>query len=203
MIRAVIWDLGGVLVRTEDSTYRQKLAERVGKSSRELEDLVFGLEAGRRAQLGEVSYADHWEYLRQFLNYTPEEIETFRLDFFRGDRLDQDLIDYIRRLRRRYKTGLLSNALSDLRHLVTEVWNFADAFDEMIISAEAGLMKPDPRIYHLALSKLGAAPQEAVFIDDFAHNVEGARAVQMHAIHFKNPTQARAELEALLNGASA
>ncbi|MBN2550921.1 MAG: HAD family phosphatase [Anaerolineales bacterium] len=200
MIRAVIWDLGGVLVRTEDSRSREDLARRSGKTRRELEDLVFGLEAGRRAQLGELSHAEHWEYLRQYFHYTPEEIQAFRLDFFRGDRLDHDLIDYIRSLRGRCKTGLLSNAFSDLRHLVTEVWNIADAFDEMIISAEAGIMKPDPRIYHLALSRLGVEPQEAIFIDDFAHNVDGARAVQMHAIHFKNPAQARAELEALLNG---
>jgi len=95
---------------------------------------------------------------------------------------------------------LLSNAFSDLRRVVTETWMFADAFDEMVISAEVGVVKPDPRIYHLALERLEASPEAAVFIDDFRRNVEGARAVGLNAIHFKDPGQARGELEGLLNG---
>jgi putative hydrolase of the HAD superfamily len=84
--------------------------------------------------------------------------------------------------------------------VVAETWKFADAFDEMVISAEVGLVKPDPRIYQLAVDRLGVAPADAVFIDDFSRNVEGAQAVGLHAIHFRNPQQARRELEDLLNG---
>ena len=200
VIQAVIWDLGGVLVRTEDYAPRQALAQRYGMTLAEIEEFVFSGESGDRAQRGEISVEQHWENQGRQLGLSPEEIQAFRDEFWGGDRLDTDLVAYIRRLRLDFKTGLLSNAFSDLRRVVTETWRFADAFDEMVISAEVGVVKPDPRIYHLALERLEAPPEAAVFIDDFRRNIEGARAVGLNAIHFKDPVQARGELEGLLNG---
>jgi len=199
-IQAVIWDLGGVLVRTENYVPRRTLAGRFGMTFEEIEDFVFSGESGDRAQRGEISVEQHWENQRKELGLSPVEMQVFRDQFWQGDRLDTDLVAYIRQLRQSYKTGLLSNAFSDLRAVVSEIWKFADAFNEMIISAEVGLVKPDPRIYHLALERLGVVPEAAVFIDDYIHNVEGARAVNMHAIHFRDPQQTRSELQDLLNG---
>jgi epoxide hydrolase-like predicted phosphatase len=198
-VQAVIWDLGGVLVRTQNYAPRVALAQRFGMTLGEIEEFVFRGESGDRAQLGEIDIEQHWENQRQDLGLSPEEMQDFRAQFWDGDRLDTDLVAYIRQLRKAYKTGLLSNAFSDLRRVVTEVLGFSDAFDNMIISAEVGLVKPDPRIYHLALERLGVAAEEAVFIDDTQHNVEGARAVNMKAIQFRNPEQARRDLEHLLN----
>jgi epoxide hydrolase-like predicted phosphatase len=197
-IRAVIWDVGGVLVRTEDQRSRDRLAERFGLSRSELEELVFGHEAGKRAQRGEVSYEAHWEILGKELRLSPGNIEEFQRAFWAGDKLDHELINYIRSLRGRYKTGLLSNAFSDLRHMVEAVWKIGDAFDVLVISAEVGVVKPDPQIYQIALEKLGVDAQEAVFIDDFDRNVAAARELNLHGIHFRNPVQVRADLNDLL-----
>jgi epoxide hydrolase-like predicted phosphatase len=199
-IQAVIWDLGGVLVRTEDYAPRLALAQRFGMTLAEIEEFVFSSDSGERAQRGEISVEQHWENQRKALGLSPAELQAFQAEFWGGDRLDAELVAYIRLLRRDFKTGLLSNAFSDLRQVVAETWKFADAFDEMVISAEVGLVKPDPRIYQLAVDRLGVAPADAVFIDDFSRNVEGAQAVGLHAIHFRNPQQARRELEDLLNG---
>jgi epoxide hydrolase-like predicted phosphatase len=199
-ISAVIWDVGGVLLRTEDLTSRQALADRMGKPRAELENLVFNGDSGDRAQLGEISVDQHWENIRRMLGLDAAGISEFRRQFWEGDQLDVELVDYIRSLRGRYKTGLLSNAFSDLRQVVTSLLNFSDAFDEMVISAELHLMKPDPRIYQVALQRLGVAPEEAVFIDDILRNVEGARRQGMNAIHFRQRSQALAELERLLKG---
>ena len=199
-IQAVVWDLGGVLVRTEDYAPRRQLAVKFGMTFEEIEDFVFSGESGDRAQRGEISVEQHWDFLRTKLGLSPVEMQAFREQFWGGDRLDTDLVNDIRHSRRSYMTGLLSNAFSDLREVVTGVWKFADAFDEMIISAEVGLVKPDPRIYQLALDRLGVVPEAAVFIDDYLHNVEGARAVKMNAIHFRDPQQARSELQQLLDG---
>jgi putative hydrolase of the HAD superfamily len=68
----------------------------------------------------------------------------------------------------------------------------------MVISAEVGVMKPDPQIYQLALEKLNVTPAESVFIDDFTQNVEGARAVGMNVIQFAAHDQAMDELEKML-----
>lgn len=197
-IRAVIWDLGGVLLRTKDPTHRERLAKRLDMTRKDLEDVVFASESGNRAQLGEIQVKEHWELLSQRLDLPPGTIQEFQKEFWGGDFLDVLLVDKIRSLHRQYKTALLSNAFSDLRHFVTQVWEFSDAFDEMIISAEVGMVKPDPRIYRLVLERLDITAPEAVFIDDFAENVEGARAVNMNAIHFLNPLQALADLDRLL-----
>ncbi len=199
-IAAVIWDLGGVLLRTDDPCARQALADRLGISRNDLEDLVFNGDSGDRAQLGEISVAEHWENIRQILRLDENGLVEFQRQFWGGDRLDEQLVAYIRNLRGKYRTALLSNAFSDLRQYVTDRLKILDAFDELIISSEVHLVKPDPRIYQYALQRLGLAPRQAVFIDDLQCNVEGARRSGLHAIHFRQPAQARAELEQLLNG---
>jgi epoxide hydrolase-like predicted phosphatase len=201
-IKAIIWDMGGVLLRTEDYVPRQRLAEGLGKSRGDLEELVFWGESGSRAQLGKITIDQHWDNLRVELNLTHEGLDLFKEEFWRGDLVDEELIDYIRSLRKHYTTGLLSNAFSNLRQVIDEIWMFTDAFDEMIISAEVGLVKPDERIYRLALERLGVAPEQAVFIDDFNNNVQAANLLNMPAIHFKNSKQVRQELEHILEGKS-
>lgn len=198
MLKCVIWDLGGVLVRTENSAPRQHLAERLGMDRFALEELVYGGESGLRAQRGEVSFEEHLETLRQTLGYSLDEIKAFLAEFWAGDQVDWVLIDQLRKMRAVCRTGLLSNAFSDLRQMVAQTWQFSDAFDEMIISAEEGLVKPDERIYQIALQRLGAIARESVFIDDFQHNVAAARQLGMQAIHFQSREQALTELKQLI-----
>ena len=200
-IRAVIFDLGGVLVRTADFGPREGLAAMYDMTLNELMDLVFDHEAGRHAQLGEVTYEQHWEYLRQKLELSSDELQSFQKIFWSTDFVDLELIDTLRSLRSTHRTALLSNAFSDLRKMVTERMKFADAFDEMIISAEVGMMKPDPAIYLLAAERLNVPPQQVVFVDDMPRNVEGAQGVGMHGIQYKDNPQVLAELKVLLNGA--
>jgi epoxide hydrolase-like predicted phosphatase len=197
-IQAIYFDIGGVLVRTEDKTPRDLLAARLGISREALNDLVFSGEKGDLAQRGKISAAELWESVRLALNLPPEAMPQVRQEFFGGDRLDTALLYYLRSLHQHYQTGIISNALDDTRLLVENRWGMADAFDAIIISAEVGVMKPDARIFHIALQSLGVQPAEAVFVDDFPHNVDGARAVGMHAIQFRSPEQIRQELDAIL-----
>jgi putative hydrolase of the HAD superfamily len=197
-IQAIIFDFGGVLVRTSDFTPRERLAARFGMTSHELMDLVFVGDSGMGAQRGEITIEQHWENVRLALKLTPQELVDFQDEFWSKDVIDTELIEYIRSLHRSYRTALLSNAFSDLRQMIIEQWQFADAFDTLVISSEIGIVKPDPRIYHLVLERLGVQPAEAVFVDDFQKNIEGAKAVGMQGIHFRDPEQARSELEQLL-----
>lgn len=195
--RAVFFDYGGVLVRTGDDGPRRKLAARLGISTEELYAAVFNSDSARQASLGAVSAEEHWQNAARTLGLPAAGWEAFCREFFSGDGLDQALLDFLRGLRPQYKVGLISNAWSDLRAYM-QALKMDDAFDAMIISAEVGVMKPDARIYHLALEKLGAAPGESIFVDDFIENVEGAREIGMTAIHFRQPEQALAELKLLL-----
>ncbi len=117
--------------------------------------------------------------------------------FFDGDVLDTDLVEFIRSLKQHYKTGIISNAWSELPFLLDE-WGITDAFDIVVGSGDEGIMKPDPGIYQIALERLSVKPKESVFVDDFIENVIGARELGIHAVHFKNREQIFQDLKSLL-----
>jgi len=197
-IKAIIWDIGGVIARTEDPAPRNELAAELGVTSDYLNDLVFAGPEGTRAQLGKISVEALWQYARKELGLTPAECPDLQVRFFGGDRIDYELVGHIRALRPQYITVALSNAWNDLRTLLTNRWKIADAFDEIIVSGEEGIKKPDPRIYEIALTRIGVKPEAAVFVDDFIENIEAARQLGINAIHFQSPSQALGDLEGML-----
>ena len=196
-IKAVIWDIGGVIMRTEDLGPRDQLATDLGVTREYLNDLVFGGEQGTRAQFGELSQTELWEHVRSELMLAQDEYPDLRERFFGGDVLDTELVDFIRLLKPQFKIGIISNAWSDLPTALDN-WGIADAFDIVVGSGDEGIMKPDPRIYNLALERLSVQPQEAVFVDDFIENITGARELGINAVHFQSQKQALRELKRLL-----
>lgn len=196
-IKAVFFDLGGVILRTEFQAPRQRLAERLGMEYDDLVKIVFDSDSGLRATVGEISSEEHWDSVLKRLKRPASELIAIREEFFAGDIVDRTLLAYIRSLRGKYKIGLISNAWGDLRDFIIRE-KFDDAFDKMIISAEVGAAKPEPRIFQIALDQFGVKPKEAVFIDDFLINVEGAEKVGIKGIHFKDPEGALQQLKKLL-----
>lgn len=197
-IRAVFFDLGGVIVRTEYQTPRQQLADRLGLDYDDLSRIVFDSETGIKATVGSITSQQHWEAVMKRLKRPHEEITAIRDEFFAGDIVDHEIIRFLRSLRGTCKTGLISNAWSDLRDFMTRE-KIIDAFDHIIISSEVGVAKPDAKIFQIALEQAGVSPNEAVFVDDFYANIEGCEKVGMKGIHFKDAESALAQLKALLS----
>lgn len=199
-IRAVIWDMGGVILRTENKVPRQNLASQYGISVAALENLVFNSASSQLAHVGKITEKEHWQNIAShFKLKDEEELKRFKRAFWGGDQADAELVAYIRSLRPKYKTGLLSNAWQDTRRLIALHHDFLDTFDVSIFSAEVGLAKPDARFYHLILTELGVAPAESVFVDDIIENIDGAVAAGMRAIHFTERRKALQELHAMLD----
>ena len=189
-IEAVIWDLGGVILRTEDRRLRAAWESRLNLPEGELDKLVFAGEMGRKAALGQAQAEDVWQWVGSRLELGPEELERLQAEFWQGDQLDGALVQFIRELRRECRTALLSNAWPGMRQMIENEWGIADCFDDLFISAELGLAKPDPKIYRLALDRLDLPPARAVFIDDFSENVKAAAALGLRAIQFLSSKQA-------------
>jgi putative hydrolase of the HAD superfamily len=198
MIKAVFFDLGGVIVRTEFQAPREHLAERLGMEYEDLVKLVFDSPSSLKASHSEISDKEHWAEVTKRLRRPAAETETIREEFFAGDVVDREILEFLRSLRPDYFVGLISNAWPDLRDYIARQ-KFDDAFDQMVISGEVGVMKPEPRIYQIAMEQAGVDPDEAVFVDDFFENVEGCRAVGMHGIHFRDPETAMQKLKDLLD----
>lgn len=184
MIQAIIFDIGGVLIRTEDYAPRRSIEQRFGLALGDAELIVFNSPGGQATQRGEYTEEQNWLRVQAELGLSDEDLSFFRREFWAGDKLDTALIDYIRRLRPHYQTAIISNAMPGLMALLTGKHPIADAFDVIIGSGDVGIAKPDPAIYQMALTQLGRRPEEAIFIDDSQRNIKGAHAVGLHTIHY-------------------
>ncbi len=195
---ALIFDFGGVLMRTIDYTPRHRWDEQLGLPLGSVEHVVHGSESWRLAQIGAISPETYWSDVRQQLNLTSEQIRQLAIDFFSGDRLDHALVAYIQQLRAaEHRIALLSNdspALLDKLHTL----EIANLFDPLVISAFIGVMKPDARAYQAVLDRLGIPASQAIFIDDLPRNVAGAQALGITSLHYTTLDRLRRDLDALL-----
>lgn len=199
-IKAVIFDLGGVLVRTEFPQVRQKLALKLGLEPEALDRTIWGREDWELAQIGAITYDQYWNRVGAALGLsTPEALSDFRREYFSGDRVDQELVDLIRDLRSRYKVGLLSNAPDRLEVWLENHWGIKDLFDAVVYSAKEGKAKPDPAMFHVILERLDVLPSAALFIDDYPRNVDVALALGMPAIRFTSTDALLGELPRYLS----
>ena len=139
-IRAVIFDIGGVLLRTLDQSGRQRWEARLGLPAGAAEATVLNSEMGHRAQRGEIDDEALWTWVGEHLALG-DDLAAFRRDFWSGDRVDTRLVDLIRRLRPRYQTAVISNAGHTLRATLAR-YGLLDLFDVVVGSAYEGLMKP-------------------------------------------------------------
>jgi epoxide hydrolase-like predicted phosphatase len=202
-IKAIIFDFGGVLMRTDDPEPRERIAEQLGLSTRELEAIVFESEDSQRAEVGAITSEERWKRVMSKLGLSaPDAWQTFPSQFFAGEVLDMELVEYVRHLHETHKTALLSNASDSLDHYVRNTLELDDAFDVIIISALVGVSKPDPAIYRLALDRLQVAAHEAIFVDDRWENVEAAATVGIHAIQFSTSEALMAQIDHLLGRVS-
>lgn len=200
MGKAVIFDWGGVIMRTHDRSGREEWDRRLGLPQWGVERVIHGSEAWNEAQRGERSYESYWQAVADQLGIPHDEIPQLRRDFYRGDVVDADLLALVRDLKAEgHKVGLMSN---NSLHLLTVMQErgLDGLFDATVISAQIGIMKPAPEAFHAILDRLGVRAPDSVFIDDFPRNVEGARAVGMHAIHFTPDIDLRAALREFLDG---
>jgi epoxide hydrolase-like predicted phosphatase len=198
MIKAVIWDMGGVIVRTEDQSFRQSLSKDLGVDLNELYSQVFESKSAKLAGLGRIDENEHWHFIREHYHLTEEGLIDFQNRFWQGDRVDLQLCEFIWKLRNRYLTGLLSNAWSGARLMLQKKMDMDRIFDQSIFSAEVGLAKPDPEIYQLILNRLDVNPQEAIFVDDFMANIEAAQELGINGLLFTDPVKTQAQIQELL-----
>lgn len=196
--KAVIFDWGGVLMRTEDYAPRHRWDQQLGLPPGSVERVVHGIPAWEQAQLGQIDLNTYWQHVAAELHLAPELVEQLKHEFYRGDVLDWTIIDLIRSLRARdLPVGMLSNNVPLLADEIAAL-EVGDLFDVILISCEIGVMKPDPRAYHAILDRLNVEAGNAIFIDDSAANVQGAQAVGMNGVHYSPDIDLKSILETWL-----
>jgi epoxide hydrolase-like predicted phosphatase len=185
MIKAIIFDFYGVICSDE---YWQ-----IVKSDR---NVVSGFsKMADSVNLGTISWQD---FLQDLSNKTGKPVEELKT-VYEAEKIDMDLLAYIKELKKKYKTALLSNASYELFEPQAKQIGFTDFFDCTAVSSRIGVIKPDPRIYEYVLNQLGVKASEAIYIDDITRFAEAADRLGMKAIVYHNLPQLKVELDKVLS----
>lgn len=203
--RAVIFDLGGVVMASPIDAFRE-YERRVGLPHRFISEVIVGGDddsAWSRLERGELALD---EFAVAFEAECAAAGQTVRgadmLATLQGSgEARPGMLEAIGRIRAAgLRTAALTNnwVTEDQSSMKERVPVLAELFDIVIESWVVGLRKPDPRIYELVCEKLGVAPTEAVFLDDLGVNLKPARAMGMTTIKVADAETALAELEAVL-----
>ncbi|MCC7117585.1 MAG: HAD family phosphatase [Anaerolineales bacterium] len=185
-IRAIFFDFGGVILRTEYQAPRQALAERFNMEYEDIDKAVFNSPSAKQASVGQITEAAHWQAIGKRFKLSAVELQEFEAAFFAGDVIDRDFVEYMDALRPKYHVGLISNAWSGLRDYLTKE-KLINVFDSVTISAEVGVAKPEAKIFQLALDQANVKAEEAAFVDDFQINIDGCEALGMKGVLFQSP----------------
>jgi epoxide hydrolase-like predicted phosphatase len=192
MIKAIIFDCFGVLTTEGFGLFRDKYfagaPEKRVQANKSMDEL----------NEGKIDYDDFIKELIELSGAAPEVVK----DYMTRNKSNELLFDFIRsELKPKYKIGLLSNAGDNwLKELFDE--KDIKLFDDIVLSYELGVIKPDPKIYEIAASRLGVLPEECIFIDDNQRHCSGGAKVGMKTVCYANLEQAKKDLEDLLAAAA-
>ncbi|MFE4378026.1 HAD family hydrolase [Streptomyces cyaneofuscatus] len=192
----VILDIGGVLEFTPDTGWVQRWERQMelapGTVDERLRDVW---EAGSAGSIGE-------EEVREQVA-ARLALDAVRLEAFMGDLWaeylgtpNEELMAYLRGIRRRCRLGILSNSFVGARERETALYRFDELVDEIVYSHEIGINKPDPRAFEAACAALGVRPEDCLFVDDVVINVDAARALGMQAHLYEDNARTIARIAA-------
>lgn len=187
MIKAIIFDCFGV-IRVDATIIAYK---KLGGDS--VKDEKFIRETVARANAGLIPSAS--AVISQHLGITEEK---WRETVHTSSVIDQAVLDYIKDLRKNYKTAMLSNVAPGGLKIWFKPGELEQYFDVTVASGDIGYAKPEPEAYEITADKLDVRLEECVMVDDRQELCEGAQAVGMKAIRYLGLGQLKKDLSAIL-----
>ena len=197
-IDTVIFDLGNVLINWDPRhLYRKLYGQDVEAMERFLSDVCpphwnEQQDAGRTWEEG----------IKEAVALHPEQEMLIRAYRERWEEmLGGEISESVAVLEQLRKGDIRLFALTNWSHetfpIARQRYEFLSWFQGILVSGEERLIKPDPAIFQLLISRFEIDAARAVFVDDNIRNVEGARQVGLHALHFTNAQRMRVDLRAL------
>jgi 2-haloacid dehalogenase len=198
VVNTILFDLGAVLIDWNPRyLYREHFAGDEAAMERFLDEIVPG-EWNRSIDAGKTFD----EAVAERIRLHPTHADLIRLWRDGWPRMLADEIPgsvaLLRELRDRgHRLYALTNWSAETFPIARERFGFLDWFEDIVVSGEVRLAKPDPRIFELTIRRCRLEPRRTVFIDDSLHNVEAGRNAGLHALHFRNPEALRRDLAQL------
>jgi len=201
-IRAVVFDLGGVLERIDDfdAVVAAAWHERLAMTAEEFRVALDAVDPVKLSETGQMSEAEWLARCAARLGLSPDQQREFASDvwdWYCGE-LDEELMAFACALRSRVRTAIISNSVDGARREELTRYALDETFDPIIYSHEVGLAKPDPAIFKLACSLMDVAPTDVIFVDDVPGHVTAARGLGIHGIAHRSTPETIAEIHSLL-----
>lgn len=172
--RAVIFDIGGVLLRLGSKEYMDELRKVLGA---EAVDRIYP-QVGGRLERGELDEEELWEELAG----RPIPHETFDDAFARHFTRNEEMLEFARELREAgVRTAILSNTVRSHVRVMRRM-GFLDDFDPVVLSCEIGSRKPEPESIGRVIELLGLRPEQIAYIDDVPAYVEMGKKAGVYAV---------------------
>ncbi|MEM9815904.1 MAG: HAD family phosphatase [Cyanobacteria bacterium P01_D01_bin.6] len=196
MITHIISDMGGVLVQLE---WSKRISRLLGRSV-PIDELHHLWSNARSTVDFESGRIDFDTFARNFieefaLEVSPAQVQHEFLEFVQAPMPGWDAV--LHQLKQRYHLSLLSNTNSAHYKRLRDRYDFYAPFEQVFLSHNIGLMKPDPAIFYHVLTVLNIAPHEAAFFDDGARNVAAANSVGINAYQVNSPQELQNIIAAL------
>ena len=194
MIKTVIFDLGKVIVIFDNHIFFRKIDRNSRLSVDEMTAKVTEhADIIRLFDTGRLKPVEFYERAVKLLQAQISRGDFFKIynDIFA---LNRPVLDVIKKLKPRYRLILLSNTDEMRFGYIKKRFPEILIFDDYVVSYEQGVMKPDPKIYEVALKKAQARHDQCVFVDDREENILAAQAQGIKTIHFTPETDLEAEL---------
>lgn len=195
MPTALLWDFGNVIVRWDPRTLYSKIFADPAECDRFLSEVC--TMAWHAAHDRGVSFADNRAEL--MARYPEHEAHILAWEQRWPEMFSGAIPETEAAIEALHLRGVAQYGLSNVStEVIDQVRGLSPAFgrlDDAVLSGEAGLAKPDPAIFHLACRRFGLAPQDILFVDDSAANIEAARTLGFDVHHFTDPAALRPALE--------
>ena len=192
-IKCVIFDIGGVLLSEGIEPVFDALNSKLGKT-------IFVRRGKLHSNLlkGKLNPDDYYDNIAKKTGKTPEYIKSLYFSTYtKIIKLNKKTIALAKNAKRNgYKIGIISNITTPVKK-VQEKWGIFDIFSPVILSCDVGLMKPQRKIYQMAIKKTGLKPGEIVYTDDRKELLDAPKKLGMKTIHFRNAAQLKRDLRKL------
>jgi len=193
MIKAIIFDFGGVLsVPGKIDAFCEGYAKKLNKDPKEFLELV--KENWHSARINKIPSKTFWVNSAKFLEVDSKK---FRGEMINSFRFQEDIFTLIKKLKKDYKIGLLSDQIEDWLEETIKEKRLNKIFDAIVTSYKSKIAKPDIRIFKEIVKKLKIKPTECIYIDDLEINRAPAKKLGMKFILFKNKDYLMRELKKL------
>ncbi|HUQ84802.1 MAG TPA: HAD family phosphatase [Candidatus Limnocylindrales bacterium] len=192
MIKAIIFDLGGVLFTNGTKKFIDDISTQYNLDQETVEEIMDG-ETGSKYRESKITRDEFWKQILEKLQIKVY-IKELENQWISGYELIEGTRDLIFELSKKYRVFFLSDNVQERVERINKKYGFINWFSGGVFSHEAGVRKPDPRIYTMTLEKTGVKPEEAVFIDDKAELLEPASQLGMTTFLFESPEKLRSDL---------